>query len=56
MVFMFVLPYCGIARAEDRELVRRYGAPFETYVKSKPMFFPRLRDLGNLVRFVLSGS
>jgi protein-S-isoprenylcysteine O-methyltransferase Ste14 len=56
MAFMFVLPYYGIARAEDRELIRRYGTSFETYVKSKPMFFPRLRDLGSLVRLVLSGT
>jgi protein-S-isoprenylcysteine O-methyltransferase Ste14 len=56
MAFMFVLPYHGIARAEDKELIRRYGASFETYVKSKPMFFPRLKDLGSLVRLVLSGS
>jgi protein-S-isoprenylcysteine O-methyltransferase Ste14 len=56
MALMFVLPYYGIARAEDRELIRRYGASFETYAKSKPMFFPRLRDLGNLLRLVLSGT
>jgi len=56
MAVLFVLPYYGIARAEDKELIRRYGASFEMYVKSKPMFFPRLRDLGSLVRLVLSGS
>jgi protein-S-isoprenylcysteine O-methyltransferase Ste14 len=56
MALVFVLPYYGIARAEDRELIRRYGASFEVYVRSKPMFFPRLRDLGSLVRLVLSGS
>ncbi|MBC8444535.1 MAG: hypothetical protein H8D77_00250 [Chloroflexi bacterium] len=55
MVFMFVLPYCGIARAEDQELIRRYGASFEAHVKSKPMFFPRLRDLGSLARLALIG-
>ena len=46
----------GMKLIEDKELIRRYGATFETYVKSKPMFFPRLRDLGSLVRLVLSGS
>jgi protein-S-isoprenylcysteine O-methyltransferase Ste14 len=56
MALMFVLPYYGIARAEDRELIRRYGTTFQAYVKSKPMFFPRLRDLGRLVKLVLSGS
>ena len=56
MAFMFLLPYYGIARAEDKELIRRHGASFETYVKSKPMFLPRLRDVGSLVRLVLSGS
>lgn len=56
MAFLFVLPYYGIARAEDKELIRRYGASFEAYVKSKPMFYPRLKDLGSLVRLVLSGS
>ena len=56
MAFMFVLPYYGIARAEDQELMRRYGASFEAYMRSKPMFFPRLRDSGSLVKLVLSGS
>jgi protein-S-isoprenylcysteine O-methyltransferase Ste14 len=48
MATLFVLPYYGIARAEDRELIRRYGVSFSTYVKSRPMFFPRLRDLASL--------
>jgi protein-S-isoprenylcysteine O-methyltransferase Ste14 len=56
IAFMFVLPYYGIAHAEDKELIRRYGTSFGTYVKSKPMFFPRLTDLGSLVRLVLSGT
>ena len=56
MAFMFALSYYGIAHAEDRELIRRYGASFEAYVKSRPMFFPRLRDLASLVRLVLIGS
>jgi protein-S-isoprenylcysteine O-methyltransferase Ste14 len=56
MAVLFVLPYYGIARAEDKELIRRYGASFEMYVKNKPMFFPRPKDLGSLVRLVLSGS
>jgi protein-S-isoprenylcysteine O-methyltransferase Ste14 len=56
MAFMFALSYYGIAHAEDRELIRRYGASFEAYVKSKPMFFPRWRDLASLVRWVLIGS
>ena len=55
MAFMLVLAYYGIARAEDKELIRRYGTSFETYARSKPMFFPRLRDLGSLVKLVLSG-
>ncbi len=46
----------GIAREEDKELIRRYGASFETYVRSKPMFFPRIKDLGGLVRLVLTGA
>lgn len=52
---LFVLPYYGIAHAEDRELARRYGAAFETRVHSTPMLFPRLKDLGSLVRLVLTG-
>jgi protein-S-isoprenylcysteine O-methyltransferase Ste14 len=56
MAFMFALSYYGIAHAEDRELIRRYGASFEAYVKSRPMFFPRLKDLASLVRSVLIGS
>ena len=56
MALVFVLPYYGIARAEDQELIRRYGAPFEATVQSKPMFFPRLGDLGRFVKLVLNGS
>ena len=46
----------AIARAEDKELIRRYGASFETYVRSTPAFFPRLKDLGSLIKLVLTGS
>jgi len=56
MAFMFFLEYYAIARVEDRELIRRYGASFEAYARNKPMFFPRLKDLGSLVKLVLSGS
>jgi protein-S-isoprenylcysteine O-methyltransferase Ste14 len=56
MAFMVFLTWDAIARAEDAELIRRYGASFETYVRSKPMFFPRLSDLGGLVRLVLTAS
>jgi hypothetical protein len=37
-------------------LVCRYGASFETYIRSKPMFFPKLKDLGSFVKLVLTGS
>jgi protein-S-isoprenylcysteine O-methyltransferase Ste14 len=56
MVFMVFLECYAIARVEDGELIHRYGASFETYVKSKPMFFPRLKDLGGFVKLVLTGS
>jgi protein-S-isoprenylcysteine O-methyltransferase Ste14 len=56
MALMVLLECYAIARAEDEELIRRYGASFETYVKSKPMFFPRLKDLGGFVKLVLTGS
>jgi protein-S-isoprenylcysteine O-methyltransferase Ste14 len=56
MAFMVFLECYDIARAEDEELIRRYGASFETYVKSKPMSFPRLKDLGGSVKLVLTGS
>jgi protein-S-isoprenylcysteine O-methyltransferase Ste14 len=56
MAFMVFLEYYAIAHVEDKELIRRYGASFETYVRSKPMFFPRLKDLGSFVKLVLTGS
>jgi protein-S-isoprenylcysteine O-methyltransferase Ste14 len=56
MAFMVFLEYYAIARVEDKELIRRYGASFEAYIRSKPMFFPRLRDLGGFVDLVLTGS
>jgi len=56
MAFMVLLECYGIARAEDKELIRRFGASFETYVRSKPMFFPRLKDLGGLAKLVLTRS
>jgi protein-S-isoprenylcysteine O-methyltransferase Ste14 len=56
MAFMMFLELYAIARVEDKELIRRYGASFETYIRSKPMFFPRLKDLGSFVKLVLAGS
>jgi protein-S-isoprenylcysteine O-methyltransferase Ste14 len=56
MALMVLLEYYAIARVEDKELIRRYGASFETYIGSKPMFFPRLKDLGGFVKLVLGGS
>jgi protein-S-isoprenylcysteine O-methyltransferase Ste14 len=53
---MVFLECYGIARAEDEELIRRFGTSFETYVRSKPMFFPRLKHLASLVKLVLAGS
>jgi protein-S-isoprenylcysteine O-methyltransferase Ste14 len=56
MAVMMFLEYYGIARVEDKELIRRYGASFEAYIRGKPMFFPRLKDLGGLAKLVLAGS
>jgi protein-S-isoprenylcysteine O-methyltransferase Ste14 len=56
MAVMVFLELYAIARVEDRELIRRYGASFETYIRSKPMFFPRLKDLGSFVKLILAGS
>jgi protein-S-isoprenylcysteine O-methyltransferase Ste14 len=56
MASMVFLECYGIAWAEDEELIRRYGASFETYVRSKPMFFPTLKGLSGLVKLVLTGS
>ena len=56
LAFMMFLELYAIARVEDQELIRRYGSSFERYVRSKPMFFPRLADLGGLVRLVLTGA
>jgi protein-S-isoprenylcysteine O-methyltransferase Ste14 len=56
LAFMVFVECYAVARAEDEELIRRYGVSFETYVKSTPMFFSRLKDLGSLVRLVLTGS
>jgi protein-S-isoprenylcysteine O-methyltransferase Ste14 len=56
LAFMVYLECYGIARVEDQELVRRFGPSFESYARSKPMFFPRWRDLGSLVKLVLCGS
>jgi protein-S-isoprenylcysteine O-methyltransferase Ste14 len=56
MAFMVFLECYAIARVEDEELIRRYGASFETYIWSKPMFFPRLKNLGRFVKLILAGS
>ncbi len=44
IAIMFFVSYYGIARSEDKELVRRYGSAFEDYVKSTPCFVPRVKD------------
>ena len=56
MAFLMFLELYAIARVEDKELIRRYGASFETYSKSKPMFFPRLKELGSFAKLVLARS
>ena len=56
MAFMMLLEFYAIARVEDKELIRRYGASFETYVRGKPMFFPRLEDLSSFAKLILAGS
>ena len=56
IALMEFLECYGIARAEDEELIRWYGASFETYVRSKLMFFPRLKDLSGLTKLVLIGA
>ena len=55
MAFMVFLELYAIARVEDKELIRRYGASFEAYIRSRPMFFPRSKDLGGFVKLVLVG-
>jgi len=55
IAFMFLTTYYGIARSEDKELVRRYGAPFEKYVNSTPCFVPKLTDVNRFLKLVFLG-
>ena len=52
IAFMFLISYYGIARSEDKELMRRYGASFEEYVNKTPCFVPKLRDIISFLKLV----
>ena len=56
MALMMRLESYAIARVQDKELIRRYGARFQTTVRSKPVFFRGSKDLGGFVPLVLAGQ
>ncbi len=55
IALMFFISYYGIARSEDKELVRRYGASFEKYISNTPCFVPKLKDISPFFKLVFFG-
>ncbi|NHJ02529.1 MAG: hypothetical protein EAX86_10365 [Candidatus Heimdallarchaeota archaeon] len=53
---LFLISYYGIARVEDQELIRRYGASFEKYVKTHPCFIPKRKDLQSFIKLIFLGE
>lgn len=43
---VWIIPFAAFAYVEDRDLLLRYGKPFEDYRKSVPAFFPKLIGIG----------
>jgi len=56
LTFIFIVTSYFISRFEDRELERRYGESFKEYIKSKPMFFPKIKELGSFFKLVFTGK
>lgn len=56
LAFMFYICYYGIARSEDKELIRRYGSSFEDYVKSTPCFIPKFKDISSFMGLIFTGK
>ncbi len=52
LALLFAINYYFVAQSEDKELIRRYGSSFETYVKNKPHFLPQLKDLNSFFRLL----
>jgi protein-S-isoprenylcysteine O-methyltransferase Ste14 len=52
---MAFMPYFLAAMLEDRELIKRFGESHQRYIEETHAFFPRFRDIGRFVKFLLSG-
>jgi protein-S-isoprenylcysteine O-methyltransferase Ste14/uncharacterized membrane protein len=44
-----------VRRAEEKELIERFGSAYDEYRRRVPAFLPRLRDLGGFLRFLFVG-
>jgi len=56
LALFFTITYYFIAQSEDKELIRRFGAPFETYMKHTPSFLPQLQDLKPFLKLIFTGK
>ncbi|AJZ56149.1 isoprenylcysteine carboxylmethyltransferase family protein [Paraburkholderia fungorum] len=46
---VIVLAYVRLARKEEREMIRRFGAEYEAYLHRVPMFFPHWGQWGQFL-------
>ena len=57
LALIFGLYLWGWVRlVEEKELIERFGSSYSEYRNSTPAFWPRLRDVGRFIRFLLRGS
>lgn len=56
LAFMSIIGIYFVAKIEDYELIRRYGDSHEEYVKNKPMFFPKFKDIKGYMKLILTGK
>jgi protein-S-isoprenylcysteine O-methyltransferase Ste14 len=57
LALIFMLGLWGwVHLVEEKELLERFGASYTEYRQRVPAFWPRPRDLGRFLKFLLSGA
>ena len=51
---VIVLAYARLARREEKDMLKQFGATYRDYVQQVPMFFPHQGDWGRLLKAISS--
>lgn len=53
---LIVLVYVRLARKDERDMLSRFGVPYETYLQRVPMYLPRRSDWRRTLDALISGD